>query len=100
MPQIDDDRVRDALREVIDPELGLNIVDLGMVYRASATDDAIEIAFTLTTPSCPLGEYMIEQIREVLGRAFPQARDIRVDLVWEPRWTPAQMSESMRQLLG
>src|SRR5215813_5817542 len=89
----------EALKGVNDPELGINIVDMGLVYRAVRTPAGIEVAFTLTTPSCPLGELLAEETREVLRRQFADAPSIQVELVWDPPWSPDRMSEAARQLL-
>jgi metal-sulfur cluster biosynthetic enzyme len=89
-----------ALKEVIDPELGTNIVDLGLVYHASRTAGGIDIALTMTTPACPLGEMMSEQIKLVLRERFPDTPDVRVELVWDPPWSPDMMSEEARKQLG
>ena len=94
------DDIRAALKTVIDPELGINIVDLGLVYHAERNADGIAIALTMTTPACPLGEMMSEEIRRVLGESFPDAADVRVDLVWDPPWSPELMSEESRRQLG
>jgi metal-sulfur cluster biosynthetic enzyme len=89
-----------ALRKVIDPELGTNIVDLGLVYHASSNTSGIDIALTMTTPACPLGEMMSEEIKAVLRDRFPDAPDIRVELVWDPPWSPDMISEEARRQLG
>lgn len=89
-----------ALKKVIDPELGTNIVDLGLVYFASIGASGIDIALTMTTPACPLGEMMSEEIKSVLRERFPDASDVRVELVWDPPWSPDMMSEEARKQLG
>lgn len=89
-----------ALKAVIDPELGINIVDLGLVYEAARTANGIDIALTMTTPACPLGEMMREEIKLVLGDRFPDTPAVRVELVWDPPWTPELMSEESRRQLG
>lgn len=89
-----------ALKNVVDPELGINIVDLGLVYYAESNANGIGISLTMTTPACPLGEMMIEEIKLVLRERFPDTPDIRVDLVWDPPWTPELMSEESRRQLG
>jgi len=89
-----------ALKEVIDPELGVNIVDLGLVYRAARTADAIEVALTMTTPSCPLGEMLVEQAEQALHARFSEVPSIRVELVWDPPWCADRMSEDGRRQLG
>ena len=89
-----------ALKTVIDPELGINIVDLGLVYDVVRNADRIDIALTMTTPACPLGEMMSEEIKMVLRGQFPDITDVRVDLVWDPPWSPELMSEESRRQLG
>lgn len=89
-----------ALRSVNDPELGMNIVDLGLVYRAELLPDRIEVAITLTSPACPLGELVLTEARAALERSFPNGPPIQVELVWEPPWTAERMSEAARLLLG
>lgn len=90
----------EALKGVNDPELGVNIVDLGLVYRAELGPEGIEVALTLSTPSCPLGEMIVEEVREALRTKFAHSPLIRVDLVWDPPWTPDRMSEAARRTLG
>ena len=89
-----------APKGVIDPEVGVSIVDLGLVYRAARTSAGIEVALTMTTPSCPLGEMLAEEARDVLRREFPEAPSVRVELVWEPPWSPDRMSEIATSKLG
>lgn len=96
---MDDPDVLQALRTVIDPEIGINVVDLGLVYRAARGADGIDVALTLSTPSCPLGDLLIADAREALRARFADAAAIRVELVWEPPWTPDRMSEAARRLL-
>ena len=92
--------VRSLLRTVIDPELGVNIVDLGLVYAISIDDlGAVTIEMTLTTPGCPLGGFLEDQICDCLT-ALPQVRDVRVELVWEPPWDSHAMSDAAREHLG
>ncbi len=82
-----------ALRAVIDPEIGVSIVDLGLVYRAVRTPSDIDVALTMTTPSCPLGEMLVQKARDVLRHEFPEAPSVHVELVWDPPWSPDRMSE-------
>jgi len=94
------DDILAALKTVIDPELGINIVDLGLVYRATRNANGIDIALTMTTPACPLGEMMTEEIKLALHDQYPDALDVRVVLVWDPPWSPELMSEESRRQLG
>ena len=92
--------VRRLLRTVIDPELGVNIVDLGLVYDIAVGDGgAVLIEMTLTTPGCPLGGFLEDQIHACLMQ-LPQVGDVRVELVWEPPWEPAAMSDAAKEQLG
>ena len=95
-----DDDILAALRAVVDPELGINIVDLGLVYRAERFGDVIAVRMTMTTPSCPLGEMLLDEVRAVLQREFPQAAEISVELVWDPPWSAELMSPTARAQLG
>lgn len=94
------DDILAALKTVIDPELGINIVDLGLVYHASRTANGINIELTMTTPACPLGEMMTEEIKLVLRDHFPELPDLRVEIVWDPPWSPELMSEESKRQLG
>jgi metal-sulfur cluster biosynthetic enzyme len=95
-----DDDILAALKAVIDPELGINIVDLGLVYRAERFGGVIAVRMTMTTPSCPLGEMLLDEVRAVLQKQFPQAADISVELVWDPPWSAELMSPAARAQLG
>jgi metal-sulfur cluster biosynthetic enzyme len=92
--------VLEMLRSVIDPELGVNIVDLGLVYDvAIAAGGSVAIEMTLTTPGCPLGGYLDDEMRACLAQ-LPQVRDVAIRLVWEPPWDPTAMSDLAREQLG
>ncbi|MCZ7657015.1 MAG: metal-sulfur cluster assembly factor [Xanthobacteraceae bacterium] len=96
----DDLEVLEALRPIVDPEVGISIVDLGLVYRAERVSGRIDVAITLTTRACPLGEMILEEVRAALATCFPDVGEIRVDLVWEPPWTPDRMSPDALSRLG
>lgn len=91
--------VMEALKEVYDPELHYNIVDLGLVYEVKVHDGNVHILMTLTTPACPIGPMIVEQIEENV-RLLPGVRDVDVELTFEPMWTPDRMSEEARMELG
>ena len=88
----------DCLKDVEDPELMMNIVDLGLVYRVEAMDDRVEIDFTLTTPGCPAGDYIQEQIVEKLEEK--SKLPVEASLVWNPPWAPEFMSDEAKIALG
>lgn len=91
--------VFNILRNVIDPELGVNIVDLGLVYDVRYKDGGMIVIMTLSSPSCPLGEVIFMQVVEVLEQHYPDW-SIKVDLVWQPEWNPKMISSEGKQLLG
>ena len=89
-----------ALRDVIDPEIGMNIVDLGLVYKAEVVNGHVEVVLTMTTPACPLGESIIEESKVAIQRHVPGVRSVRIELVWDPPWQPSMMSDAARKQLG
>ena len=93
--------LRELLRLVIDPEIGINIVDLGLVYEVRWGDDGgVSVRMTLTSPGCPLGGYMEDAIRDVLWGAAGVG-EVEVQLVWDPPWDPhAMMSDWAKTQLG
>lgn len=94
------DLVTELLRDVIDPELGVNIVDLGLLRDVRLSDGGdVAIAMTLTTPGCPLGGFIEDEIQDCLAQA-PQVGRVRVELEWEPPWDPDQMTDVAREELG
>ena len=88
------------LRTVIDPELGVNIVDLGLVRTAVRDGDLARIRMTMTTPACPLGPYIEGEIRSALVTLVSGLREVEVEIVHEPPWSPDDMTDDARQLLG
>jgi metal-sulfur cluster biosynthetic enzyme len=92
-------RFRELLREVIDPELGVNIVDLGLVYDVRVLDGMARVWMTLTTPGCPLSAYLDDAIRAALD-GVPGVDTVDVRIVWEPPWHPEMMSDAAKRQLG
>jgi metal-sulfur cluster biosynthetic enzyme len=89
-----------ALKDVIDPELGIAIVELGLIYRAARTATGIEVDLTMTSRSCPLADLLRQQAQEALQARFPESPAIRVELVWSPPWSPDRLSPEGRRRLG
>ena len=96
---VTEDLVLDLLGDVIDPELGVDVVNLGLVYGVEISATAVVVRMTLTTPGCPLGAYLDDEITRCLAQV-PGAPRVLVDLVWEPRWSPAMMTDEVKQILG
>lgn len=92
--------IRKALRAVKDPELGLNIMDIGLVYDAAVSDDGdVRVKMTLTSPGCPSGAEIMQDARTVLGE-LDGVRSVDIELVWEPYWTPDRIDPRVRAFLG
>lgn len=91
------DALREALRKVIDPEVGVNIIDLGLVYRLAYEDGVVVVEMTMTSPACPLGDMIADEVDEVLRRRLPPNTPIDVRLVWDPPWKPEMMSAAARR---
>ena len=94
-----EEQVLDALRKVDDPELGINIVDLGLVYDVGIQDDAVHVTYTLTTMGCPIGPLIEQQIKEMIAPIEGIDR-VEAEMVLSPPWTPDKMSEEAKAALG
>jgi metal-sulfur cluster biosynthetic enzyme len=101
MTSLQEDVVRESLRTVVDPEIGLNIVDLGLVYGIEIKEEGnVGVKMTLTSPACPLGAVIQGQAHQAVKK-LPWVKDVKIELVWTPRWDPRQMaSEEARMELG
>ena len=94
-----EEQVYDALRDVIDPELGLDFVELGLVYGVEVSEANVTVTFTLTTPACPIGPQVSEQMKEFVGE-LDGVEDVLTNMVFSPAWTPELMSEGAKFALG
>jgi metal-sulfur cluster biosynthetic enzyme len=93
------DGVRQALRKVKDPELDLNIVDLGLVYDVEIDDGQVKVTMTLTSPGCPAGPMITNDVYKEV-RALEGVKDVDVEIVWEPYWTPERIEPKIRAMMG
>ncbi len=96
---VDPDAVTEALSNVIDPELGLDFVELGLIYDVAIDGGRVDVTFTLTTPACPIGPQVSEQIEEFVGE-LPGVEEVVPTMVFSPPWTPDRMSEDAKFALG
>jgi metal-sulfur cluster biosynthetic enzyme len=96
-PTVDD--VTEALSNVIDPELGLDFVELGLIYGVEVQGGDVHVTFTLTTPGCPIGPHVTEQIEEFVGE-LDGVRNVTSEMVFTPPWSPEKMSEDAKFALG
>lgn len=96
---IDEDALRQSLRQVIDPELGLNIIELGLVYQIEIDEGDVEVQMTLTSPGCPAGPQIMDDVQRTL-KLLDGVKSVNVELVWEPYWTPERIDPRVRAVLG
>ena len=96
---VSEDDVTEALSNVIDPELGLDFIELGLVYDVEIEGGTVNITFTLTTPACPIGPQVSEQMKEFVGD-LEGVEEVVPSMVFTPPWTPDKMSEDAKFALG
>ena len=95
-----EEQVIDILKEIVDPEIGVNVVDLGLVYGVEFPEsDSVTVRMTLTTPGCPLHD-TITRSAEMAIETLPGVSKAQVDIVWDPPWTPEMLTDEGRRLLG
>ncbi len=97
-PPLDAERIQTALRYIVDPELGVNIVDLGLIYGVQVQGGDVSVQMTLTTRGCPLHDGLVGAVERVV-RSLPGVTAAHVEVVWEPSWTPDRISPQGRQIL-
>jgi len=100
LAEVKEEDVLNALREVYDPELPFNIVDLGLVYGVEVDGRKVKVKMTLTTLGCPLSVYLVDMVEEVIKQKIPEVENVEVELVFDPPWTPDRMAPEVRRLLG
>lgn len=96
----DESEVWEALRTVIDPEVGENLVDLGLVYRVACAPGRVDVDLTMTSPACPMAGSIAEEAEQAIRSSIEAAREVRVEVVYDPPWTPERMSEAARNRFG
>ena len=96
---VTEEQAREALKQVEDPELGLNIVDLGLVYDIDVEGSNVNVRMTLTSPGCPVGPQILNGSKIVL-EDLDGVEEVNVELVWEPFWSPDRINPDYRAILG
>ena len=95
-----EEQIRESLKQVLDPEVGVNIVDLGLIYKVEIRPEEVYVQLTMTSPACPLHGVITRNMDQVIREAFPDLGEMTIELVWEPAWTPELMSDSAKKQLG
>lgn len=98
--RMDESAVTEALRAVEDPEAGMSIVDLGLVYGVQVGPAAVHVRMTMTSPACPAAPYLVDESVAAIRAVAPPGTDVQVELVWDPPWTPERMSAEARGRFG
>jgi metal-sulfur cluster biosynthetic enzyme len=96
---VTEEQVREALKQIEDPEVGLNIVDLGLVYDVEVDGAAVTVNMTLTSPACPVGPQILNGSKMVV-QDMEGVEEAKIQLVWEPFWTPDRINPEYRDILG
>jgi len=94
------EQLRNTLRSVVDPEVGVNIVDLGLVYQVDVSLAAVKVLLTMTSPACPLSDLVMADAESALRAVVPETIPVNIELVWSPPWEPSMMSDKARENLG
>ncbi|WP_375056938.1 metal-sulfur cluster assembly factor [Zobellella sp. DQSA1] len=97
---VTEQQVRDALCRVLDPEVGENIIELGLVYGIEITAQRLAVVMTMTSPSCPMGDWIRQQVEAEIKTLCQDGQRAEVELVWQPAWGPERMSPTLRARLG
>ena len=92
--------IGEALRRVVDPEVALNVVDMGLVYGVKVDAERVHVQVTMTSAACPVADVIVGDIEQELDSALPPELLIQVELVWEPPWTPDRLSDSARRFMA
>ena len=100
MGRVTSQQILDSLKQCMDPEIPINIVDMGLIYGVNVTDDnKVDIKMTMTTRGCPLHETLVGDVKRYVNKV-PGVREVNVEIVWEPPWTPEKMSEEGKKLIN
>jgi metal-sulfur cluster biosynthetic enzyme len=92
--------IEDALRRVVDPEVALSIVDVGLVYGVAVDDARVHVRVTMTSAACPVADWIVDELRAELSRVVGPQRSIEAELVWEPPWSTERMSARAKAFMG
>lgn len=92
--------IQAALRRVVDPEVAMSVVDVGLVYGVAAGPECVKVLMTMTSAACPVVDVIIDDACMELDRVVPDGMRIDVELVWEPSWTPDRMSDQAKTFMG
>ena len=97
---MNEEEVKQALMTVEDPEAGMSVLDLGLVYTIAASPEKVLVEMTMTSPACPASDYLIDEASAAIRAVAPAGTDVQVSLVWDPPWTPERMSADARARFG
>ena len=92
--------IEDALRRVVDPEVAMTIVDVGLVYGVTVSDERLHVQLTMTSAACPVTDLIVDEVGAELDRVAPTEMNVDVELVWQPPWSPERMSGRAKAFMG
>lgn len=99
-PEVLGTRVLEALTAVVDPEIAIDIVNLGLVYEVAITQTSARVKMTMTSAACPVTDMLVDEVKTQLADILGDGQPVEVQLVWEPSWTPDRLSPSARRFMG
>lgn len=91
------ERIIEALKKVYDPEIPVNVYDLGLIYDLEVQGETVKVKMTLTAPGCPLAVYIPALVEDAIKTMVPEVKNVEVEIVWDPPWTPLRMTEEGRK---
>ena len=94
------ERITQALQRVVDPEMALSILDIGLVYHVTEGDGRVHVLMSMTSAACPATDLIVEEVEVRLGQVLPRGAAMEVELCWEPAWTPERMSDQAKRFMG
>jgi metal-sulfur cluster biosynthetic enzyme len=94
------DPIRQALTRVVDPEVAMSIVDVGLIYGVEVADDKVHVKVTMTSAACPVADVILEDMERELDKVAPPQMVVQLELVWDPPWTMDRMSDRARRFMG
>jgi metal-sulfur cluster biosynthetic enzyme len=97
---VSEEDIKQALKTVEDPEAGMSVLDLGLVYGVVLDAGKVRVEMTMTSPACPAASYIVDEAAAAIRAVAPEGTDVDVQLVWEPPWTPERMSAEARERFG
>ena len=100
MKNVTNQRIVEVLKTVLDPEVGINVIDLGLIYGIAVHGGEVRVIMTMTSQACPLNSYFQQAVENTIRRQVPEVTSVEIELMWQPEWQPTMMSQDAKRLMG